>query len=291
MIVWANLDQESRWSGLGVPAHVAERISYAGALLAALAPDGPVDLYTPTAIDPSRVHLGREITSHGTDSRQPIADSLCWAAPTAQRVNDRRFALALGYGIPGTRVIESPDQLDGDWPASWVAKAVWTAAGRDRARGEGAPTGELRARVKNLVARAGAVVVEPWLPRVLDLGVTSFVGKPPNPPHSLLVDERGGFLGIDLTEPELGPLRARLDEAVATADAALAAAGYSGPFTVDAFVYRDGDRSELHPLCELNARYTFGHIARALAARRLGFGPPPDGARVLVDPPFTAWVA
>ena len=56
---------------------------------------------------------------------------------------------------------------------------------------------------------------------------------------------------------------------------------------VDAFAYRDGDGTRrFHPLCEINARLTFGWIARALAARlgtrRLGFGPPPDGALVLI---------
>ncbi len=310
MIVWANLDQEARWSGLGLPAHVLERISDAGTLFAMVAPEEPCELYTPAAVDRFRIHLDREITFRsGIPSRWDLA----WADPAAKRCNDRRFALGLGFALPGTRVIDSVDDLGGDWPRDWVAKAVWTAAGRDRARGQGEPTGELRARVRNLVARCGAVVVEPWCGRVHDLGVTSVVGRAPSPPHTLLVDDRGGFVGIDLSEPELPPaMRARLDEAVAAADRALAAAGYAGPFTVDAFVYRDGDRVALHALCELNARYTFGHVARALRCRVLGFGSPPPGARVLVGPsgtdpirsasartgltlprglPFTAWVA
>ena len=296
MIVWANLDQEARWSRLGLPAHVRTRVSYAGALFCMVAPDEPIELYTPVAIDPGKVHLPRTITFHvgspPDDSREPIADSLLWAQPTAQAVNDRRFAHGLGFALPGTRVIESADDLGGAWPSEWVAKAVWTAAGRDRARGQGEPTGELRARVRNLVARCGAVVVEPWCDRVLDLAVTSFVGKSPSAPHTLLVDARGTFTGIDSKEPELPrELRARLDDAVATADRALADAGYDGPFTVDAFVYRDRGAVELHAMCELNARYTFGHVARALGGRVLGFGPPPAGARVLVEPPFTAWVA
>jgi len=54
----------------------------------------------------------------------------------------------------------------------------------------------------------------------------------------------------------------------------------------------------LHPLCELNARYSFGWIARGLARRlgvsRLGFDPAPDGALVLIAPGpdrVTAWCA
>ncbi|MGE5186592.1 MAG: hypothetical protein ACM31C_31265 [Acidobacteriota bacterium] len=217
---------------------------------------------------------------------------LAWCDPAARAVNDRRFALAACGALPGTRVLERPeqiDELDGAWPQTWVAKAVWTAAGRDRARGEGAPAGELRARVANLVARC-PVIVEPWCERALDVGVCSVVGRAPHAPHRLVVDARGGFLGIDRRPPELAAEhRARLAEIVGACDAALARAGYAGPFTVDAFVHPGG----LHA-CELNARYTFGHVAHALGAGVLGFGPPPPGARVLVaagdDDPVSAWV-
>ncbi|HEY6177644.1 MAG TPA: hypothetical protein VIX73_24470, partial [Kofleriaceae bacterium] len=73
---------------------------------------------------------------------------------------------------------------------------------------------------------------------------------------------------------------------------------YRGPFAIDAFVYRDGGAARLHPLCELNARYSFGWIARGLARRlgiqQLGFDAPPAGATVLIAPGddgVTAWCA
>ena len=285
--IYANLDQEARWSGLGVPAHVARRISAASALLAALAPDGEdVEIWAPAAVDPDRLQMDRAPAMRvGVPKRWNLA----WADPDGKHVNDRRFALELarevdGIALAGTRVIESVDDLGGEWPERWVAKAVWSAAGRDRARGEGPPTGELRARVANLIARAGAIVVEPWLERVLDVGVCGFVGSKPLPPHTLLVDERGGFLGIDLREPELPPgTRELLETIAALAGKELLRADYLGPYTIDAFVYRGPHGPALHALCELNARYTFGHVARAL------------GARVLIAPaaddPTTAWVA
>jgi hypothetical protein len=291
-VIWANLDQEARWSGLGIPAHVARRISHAGALLAALAPpDEPVEIWTPADVDPLRLgdafsfinSRRRRLSFRKGDKGESVPD-LVWCDPGAKVVNDRRFARRVFGELPGTRVIESAEQIDGLWPASWVAKAVWSAAGRDRARGERPPTGELRARVANLVARC-PVIVEPWLERVRDLGVATFTGEPPPAPHGLLVDARGGFLGIDRRE-----VHQRLDELVAAADRALSAAGYRGPFTLDAIVHDGGIY-----VCELNARYTFGHVARALGANVLGFGPPLPGARVLVAPapddPFTAWVA
>jgi hypothetical protein len=292
--IYANLDQEARWSGLGLPAHVATRISYASSLLAALAPDDEdVEIWAPAAVDPSHILLPRVTMRVGT----PPKWNLAWADPDAKEVNDRRFALEIarevqGVALPGTRVIESPDDLGGEWPERWIAKAVWTAAGRDRARGHGPPAGEVRARVRNLVARAGAVVVEPWLDRIRDLGVCSFVGSAALPPHTLLTDVRGGFVGIDAREPEL-PRHGRelLDSVVALANKHLERADYRGAFTIDAFVYPGPRGPALHAMCELNARYTFGHVARALGCQTLGFGVPPAGARVLVGEPFTAWVA
>ena len=57
--------------------------------------------------------------------------------------------------------------------------------------------------------------------------------------------------------------------------------GYRGPFGIDAFIHRLPDgTARLHPLGEINARMTFGLVARALVDRvrePLGLDP---GARV-----------
>ena len=59
---------------------------------------------------------------------------------------------------------------------------------------------------------------------------------------------------------------------------------YAGPIAVDAFVTTDGQLC----VCEINARFSFGWVARALARRhgitKLGFSAPPPGAHVLVEP-------
>jgi hypothetical protein len=179
---------------------------------------------------------------------------------------------------------------------AWVAKAPWTAAGRDRIHGDGPPTDEQRVYARRLIERTGCLLVEPWLSRVFDVGVTARLERGrviAAPPHTLLTDTRGAFLGIDLAEPPLtAQERADLDRAVAAAGAALDAAGYAGPFTVDAFVH--GPERRLH-MCEINARHTFGHVARAIGCRVLGFSPAPAGATTLIAPaaddPFTAWRA
>lgn len=311
MIIFANLDCEARWGGRPLPQRVARRVSAAAALLAAFARDDDerVEIYAPAAIEAARVQLPNVTMKVGAPARWDLA----WADPAAKAANDRRVAAALAHelhiALPGARVIESLAALDAHLaqaaPARWVCKAPWTAAGRDRAFGEGAGIGaEQRVYIGRLLERFGAVLFEPWLDRVLDIGVCAELDRAGRltgeAPHTLLSDPRGAFVGIDLAPPPL-PAADR-DLLARTLDAsgrALHALGYAGPLTLDAFVYRAGEAQRLHPLCELNARHTFGHVARALArrygTRTLGFGVAPPGARVLVGPgdgdPTTAWAA
>jgi hypothetical protein len=304
--ILANLDCEARWGGQALPLPVIRRISAASALLAALAPGDDVEIWAPGPVDAARIRFASPVMRVGAPSRVDLA----WADPDAKVVNDRRLALAvareLDGGVPGTCVVDSLAALDAHVATlaqPWVCKVPWSAAARDRARGDGARVdGELRIRVGRLLDRAGALIVEPWLERTFDLGVCARVDRDGDvtseSPHTLVVDARGGFVGIDLSPPPLADGEPdRLARAVAAAGAALAARSYAGPFTVDAFGYRvDGER-RFRPLCEINARHSFGHVARALAARLgtrvLGFGAPPPGATVLIaataDDPFTAW--
>jgi len=296
LILHANLDCEARWAGVTLPVAVLERISLYGTLVSALGPDDTAhrELWTPAAVDAARIHLPWPVTLRtGTPDRADLA----WADGAAARAaNDRRLALGL-CALPGARAITSVDEID---LASWIVKLPWTAAGRDRCRGTGAPTAEQRVRIGRLLAICGELVLEPWCDRIADAGVCATVDGMTYPPHRLLSDPRGGFLGIDLAPPELLPdEHAELAAQVASVRGAIATTGYRGPFAIDAFAYRDGDQRRFHPLCEINARYSFGWIAHALHARlgttRLGFGTPPPGARVLVSAaagdPVSAWIA
>ena len=296
MRILANLDCEARWAGAPLPLRVLRRISAAAALLAYLVPEGDVEVWAPAEVDPERLAIEKIVAMRvGAPERWDLA----WADPLAKRANDRRLALAvharLGTTLPGARAIASVAELDG-MAGAWVAKAPWTAAGRDRIHGDGPPSAEQRVYAGRLLERFGALVVEPWLSRVFDVGVTARLERGrviASAPHTLLTDSRGAFLGIDLAEPPLAPEeQAQLDRAVAAAGEALDEAGYAGPFTVDAFVH--GPERRLH-MCEINARHTFGHVARAMGCRVLGFGPPPPGATTLIAPaaddPFTAWRA
>ena len=297
MKIWANFDVEARWSGATLGPQVVQRIGALSPLLAAFAPAGePVEIWAPHA--PTRVLIEDVTIRAGVPERWDLA----WAEPAAKPFNDRRLALALaeelGIALPGARVIESVAELDRHLealrPDRWVCKAPWTAAARDRAHGRGMEAD--RVYIARLIERSGAVVFEPWLDRIFDVGVVGSVQRDRVElagAHTLLADARGGFAGIDLAPPPLtAEETARVLDVARAAGTRLAREGYVGPFSVDSFVYQP---RALHALVEINARHTFGHVTRALAARyggsRLGFGAPPEGARVLVDDVVTAWLA
>jgi hypothetical protein len=322
MKLLGNLDCEARWAGVTLPEPVRRRISLYATLFAACAPqrtgdaapdDPPHELWVPAWVDPRRLVAHPRWTPPILRTGEPPdAPDLAWANPAAQAANDRSRTLAiaqtLGVALPGARLVGSLAELDdhvaGFAGRPWICKARWTAAGRDRARGTGDTIGgELRTRLGRMFERFGPLVFEPWLDRVADFGVCGEVADGGvvtiAPPHRLITDPRGGFLGIEL-EPALDHAIAEPLHATAHAAATQLAAqtGYRGPFAIDAFVYRGGGAHHLHPLCELNARYTFGWIARGLARRlgirRLGFDAPPHAATVLIAPSddrVTAWCA
>ncbi len=206
----------------------------------------------------------------------------------AADANDRRFCLNVAsseeYRLPGTTLIEGMSELDhyiasaplGEGDA-WVAKVPFSASGRDRVSRHGRLLqGEMRVRTERLLTRFGALLIEPWVPRIADYGECGIVGNSMADtcifaPHRLYSDNTGVFRGIRIAdsevESELGPVFFRELNATAHAVAtSLFEIGYRGPFGVDSFVYSDraGNR-RLQSLCEINARISFGLVARAHA--------------------------
>lgn len=191
----------------------------------------------------------------------------------------RRFALdaarELGAALADAQWIADGDDLpaapDGPTGLGWVAKAGFSAAGRDRWRGRLDEPG--RAQAAAFVARHGGALVEPWCARVADLGWVGWIGAGGEVAglgsHRLEVDAGGRFAGVDVGPGLVAPAdAARLDDVGLHVGRRLAALGLRGGYGVDAWVWRRADgRAALHPLGEVNARLTMAHVARLWAAR------------------------
>jgi len=283
-MILANLDCEAVWAGVTLPAGVRSLISAAGTLMRVFAEEGE-PLWTPAPVAPERIPPDTGLPQPQLISgARPTDARVAWADADAGPVNHRRFGLqtasALGLALPGARMVsEIPSELDG----AWVFKPPYSAAGRGTIRGAGAPDTTARRRIHKALATHGELLLEPWLERQADFGCCS--GRAP---HQLLVSADGAFGGIGhpaaLSEAEDQTLRETLARVVQR----LAQAGYQGPVTIDAFRHRD-----FHPLCEINARMTFGGVAAAIRDRLSLTGPstlhvtrepPPSDAIVLLLP-------
>ncbi len=220
--------------------------------------------------------------------------SLRAAPQSSARCNDRRFVLGLELSPEWTlaerEVVRSMQSLDEYIRTktlgpddTWIAKAPWSASGRERVRRRGRVLeGELRVRTARLLERYGALVIEPWMPREADYGVTGIVGNLVEsplilPPHQLHSDDTGVYRGIRIADQEttaqLGSTFAQaLEDTAISVATALHGEGYRGPFGIDAFVYKDrSQHTRLQAISEINARLCFGLVARA-HAEKLGLG-------------------
>lgn len=162
--------------------------------------------------------------------------------------------------------------------APLVAKADLATAGRGHIPlGDALPVARLRR-----VLAIGPVVVEPWLDRVLDLGLQLHVSDTGWRLDAItrgLVDARGQHRGVALTRLAAGlpehlrrwlmgaATQAALRRAADHVGAALHGAGHRGFAGVDALVYRRDGAFHLKPIVEVNPRTTMGRVALGLRRR------------------------
>ena len=182
--------------------------------------------------------------------------------------------------------------LERGFAAGWnraVVKAAFGAAGGQQMIVEA--HGNLPAHQRRWLGRAlreaGAVVVEPWLERVLDLSAQYEVTDKSVQLLGLtrfLVDERGRFQGVfvhDMVaglDPEIrrflcgdgrdGGRLQRLFSRLGDLLQARLPAGYRGAAGIDTFVYRDAAGAlRLKPIVEVNPRFTMGRVGLSLRRR------------------------
>jgi hypothetical protein len=226
----------------------------------------PDRIFTPWGWTPSAFTLGESL-----GARLPPV-----SLETVRRVNSKLWSHALeqelGLAMPGACVAADIAELQeavaracpraGD---KWVIKSPFGFAARERVLGRGARLEGAQAKwAERQFAKGVRLIFQPWLERVREYGVTFEI-------------EAGGqinFKGIsDLQTNGAGTgtgylLGRRIDAQRATElerlaqmiGARLFLEGYTGPAGVDALEHTGG----LHPLLEINARYTMGFVALAI---------------------------
>ncbi len=207
-----------------------------------------------------------------------------------RRVNSRAFASSLGATLPGAAFVTDLDRartvLGTEPPVGdgWRVKHAFGMAGRSQrvvipTAGDERGLGFVQVGIAH-----GGVQIEPNVPIEAEYAVHGFVGADGAVALGALVrqrcDARGAWLASDrVGTQDLGDLGPRMAEEARSVARALSAAGYHGPFGVDAFTYRDrAGGTCLQPRSEINARYSMGFAT--------GFGRPGDRTQsVLINPP------
>ncbi|HLM74738.1 MAG TPA: hypothetical protein VK459_18650, partial [Polyangiaceae bacterium] len=189
-------------------------------------------------------------------------------------VNHRSFSAKLGQTLPGARFVRSIEELEeviaGPSPTGrFLAKRPFGFAGRGRRTLEATRDGRLGAEdparpfVEASLRAGEGLQVEPLVERAGDFGLHGFLDRAGKVSFGAatrqICDATGAWKGSeragDLSEEELRALEAEAEMAAQ----ALRAAGYFGPFGIDAFRWIDEQgRARFNPRCEINARYSMG---------------------------------
>jgi len=185
-----------------------------------------------------------------------------------RRVNHRRFAADLGQMLEGARYVDRLEDLcaaiEGESATGhWLLKRPFGFAGRGRRRvARGSLDPSARPWVLASLAKGEGLQVEPWALRLGDFALHGHVARGGavvlGEPSRNVCDASGAWVestrDADLEASE----RRALVASAELAGAALAAAGYFGPFGVDAFRYRAARGTAFNPRSEINARYSMG---------------------------------
>ena len=184
-----------------------------------------------------------------------------------RRVNSRSFACGLEAELfpddPRGTLVQSAAELEtflarASAKSEWVIKAEHGNAGLANRRLSSTHLSAADLRFVNLrLAQDNRLVIEPWLKRTCD---RSMVFDVPFDVARLRIHETvctdGGALVGSIFDPERQadvPWHA-LADATERIAARLDNEGYFGPVCVDAFDWRDGNRTRLRSLVDLNAR-------------------------------------
>jgi hypothetical protein len=223
-------------------------------------------IFTPWGWTPNAVAIGERV-----GARVPPV-----SIETVRRVNSKLWSHALeqelGVAMAGACVAADFEELreavaracpkDSD---KWVIKSPFGFAARERVLGRGARLEGAQATwARRQFVRGETLIFQPWLERVREYGVTleikaggeiRVVGI-----SDLQTNGAGTGTGYLLGRKVEAHRASELEGFARTVGARLFAEGYKGPAGVDALEHTRG----LHPLLEVNARYTMGFVALAI---------------------------
>jgi hypothetical protein len=197
-----------------------------------------------------------------------------------RRLSSKLFSHALegelGVGVNGASVVDSMQSLVDALGAAcphpddkWAVKGPFGFAARERVLGRG-PTVDDRAGkwAARRFAAGERLLVEPWLDVVREYGVPIMVGAGGVVDivgfSDLQTNRAGAAEGYWIGRPIATEVTDELTRVAGEVGRRLAAEGYVGPAGIDALEHADG----LRPLVEINARWTMGHVAVAVARSR-----------------------
>jgi hypothetical protein len=203
----------------------------------------------------------------------------CPPVDVLRRVNCRSFAAGLGATLPGAAFVTTSDVAEAMLAApppvgaAWRVKHAFGMAGRNQRVIAPASTDRVDRTFVAAGLRRDGVQIEPNVVVVEEYGRHAALSEGGSLRVGALVrqwcDARGAWVATErVSDPASAPLDVarRLGSEIERVGAALHAAGYFGPFGIDAYTYRDAKNAlALQPRSEINARYSMGFA--------IGFGP------------------
>jgi hypothetical protein len=224
-------------------------------------------LFTPWGWTPSAVAAGHEA---GAEVLPPAPLS------TIARVNSKLWSHALevelGWALSGATTAATFDELQEAvakaCPAAgnkWVIKSPFGFAARDRVLGRGPSLETAQARwCERRFEKGECLIFQPWLEVIREYGIVMEIST--DGAHvihgisDLQTNGAGTGKGYILGRPPVPHRMIELERIAAIVSERLFKEGYCGPVGIDALEHSGG----LHPLLEINARYTMGFVALAV---------------------------
>ena len=189
-----------------------------------------------------------------------------------RRVNSRAFAASFGPTLPGAAFVTNTDDASrmlGEPPAvgaAWRIKRAFGMTGRGQRIVQAKRATEADLAFVRAGMLEGGVQVEPNVVIAREFAIHAMLGGDRAMQVGCLVeqrcDARGAWLASEaIRTPSVAEseIWTRLASEADRVGAALAAAGYFGPFGIDAYTYLGAEKANrLQPLSEINARYSMG---------------------------------